>query len=79
MAAILLRSHHSLQANLGGFGPVIVIGHLLEPIMVQSLLRSDALCRIIHKDLPQQISEILEKCRRRRDNVLMRRLVRWME
>lgn len=60
----------SLESNLGGLGSVVGLGHFLEPRVIQGLLGRDPVGRVIDKDLPQQVEEVLEERRIRRDDIL---------
>lgn len=61
----------SLEANLGSLGSVVGRGHFLEPRVIQGLLGCDPVGRVIDEDLPQQVEEILEERRVRRDDILL--------
>jgi hypothetical protein len=63
----LLR--RSLFSDSDGFGPVID-QRFLEPRMLQRLLRSDALLRVVNEDLSEQIVELFIEGRVRRDEIL---------
>lgn len=65
----LLQSF-SFQTNLGSLGAVIWLGDFLEPRMIQGLLGCDPVCRIVHKDLLQQIEEVFEEGIIRGNNIL---------
>lgn len=51
MARRFLRHSYPFQANLCSLSSVVGLGHLLEPCMVQGLLSSDALGRIVDENL----------------------------
>jgi hypothetical protein len=60
------------DSNLRRLGTIIGVRNFPEPWMIKSLLRSDALRRIINEDLGKQIQEVLEEGVVRRDDVLHR-------
>jgi hypothetical protein len=67
---VVLLHPQPLQANLGRLGAVVGVGRLLEPRVGQGLLRRDAMLRIIHEDLSQEVEEVLEERGVVRDYVL---------
>lgn len=65
----LLQSY-PFQSNLRCLGSIIRLGHLLEPWMVQGLLRCNSLTRVIYEDFLQKIQEVLQENIARRNDVL---------
>lgn len=59
-----------LEANLGRLGAVVGLGHFLEPRVVERLLGSDAMGRVVDEYFPQQVEEILKEGRVGGNNVL---------
>jgi hypothetical protein len=60
-----------LKADLGRLSSIIGLCHLLEPRMVQSLLRRYPLRRVIHKDFPEQVEEVFQESVAGWDDVLL--------
>lgn len=67
----IVRSH-PLQSNLGSLGAIVRRCWLLEPGMLQRLLRGNAVLGIVDEDLPQKIQEVLKVSSVRWDDVLVR-------
>lgn len=67
---VILLHPQPLQTNLGRLGAVVGVGRLLEPGVGEGLLRRDAMLRVIHEDLSQEVEEVLEVRGVVRDDVL---------
>lgn len=71
MSCTLLLHSYPLQADLSRLGAVVRLSHLFEPGVVQGLLRSDTLGRVVDEDLLEQIDKVLEECVVAGDDVLL--------
>lgn len=70
MSCTLLLHSYPLQTDLSRLSAIVRLSHLLEPGVVQSLLCSDTLGRVIDEDLLEQIDKVLEESVVARDDVL---------
>jgi hypothetical protein len=50
------------KSNLGGLGSIVGLCHFFEPRVVESLLGSNTLGRVVNKYFSEQIKKVLEKC-----------------